>query len=615
MILAISVGLLVLYYSKDILLYSLRNHEDSIESSKLFKVAEDSYRNGYLENSAVSYYNYLNTNPSKTNKILTYKRLFEINVLRSDIPAAFEILNQLEELSPNDLSVSINRLKLLLREENFTATKIFIDANYGKLKKSPEFIDLTATYYMMQENFERALKELERIPVRKRDYSFTKKIVHCYVKQNQLSKALSCLHKKEPLVRTFDDKSKTEEFFLLKNIVLLLKGDQNDISDDLRVSLLDPKMRVFGAKLQILSCMFQERNVKLAELLENKEIRALYKTDPVFLSRIGNYYAYSKDYEKARIFYEMIPDCRDYNEQELLALIDIYYCGGLFSQAEEALGNLNRRFAYKKPVYFKNGSLLSKKQGKFAEAVHKLKQGSELYSRDAEKFDSDFYFRLAHLHGENGFADAALEYLEEGKNLQKSFTGTYDKTFDILKIKYAGANLSHDGAEQELLEMRERADADLTTYFRLVRFYLESRRQFDAQRELDTVKSMPMSKEQRSVYDIYCLFLAMYQKNQTSYQDVRTRILENEKVSPLYIALIHLLDANYKMCLDTLVEWEGTLADSEKDELYQVYYLCAVANYLSNNISLSYQALHKLPANYPNVGYLKGLIQTSGNEE
>ncbi|MBQ2124324.1 MAG: hypothetical protein II196_00850, partial [Spirochaetales bacterium] len=447
LILAISVGLLVLYYSKDILLYSLRNHEDSIESSKLFKVAEDSYRNGYLENSAVSYYNYLNTNPSKTNKILTYKRLFEINVLRSDIPAAFEILNQLEELSPNDLSVSINRLKLLLREENFTAAKIFIDANYGHLKRSPEFIDLTATYYMMQENFERALKELERIPVRKRDYSFTKKIVHCYVKQNQLSKALSCLHKKEPLVRTFDDKSKTEEFFLLKNIVLLLKGDQNDISDDLRVSLLDPKMRVFGAKLQILSCMFQERNAKLAELLEDKEIRELYKTDPVFLSRIGNYYAYSKDYEKARIFYEMIPDCRDYTEQELLALIDIYYCAGLFSQAEEALGNLNRRFAYKKPVYFKNGSLLSKKQGKFAEAVHKLKQGSELYSRDAEKFDSDFYFRLAHLHGENGFADAALEYLEEGKNLQKSFTGTYDKTFDILKIKYAGANLSHDGAE------------------------------------------------------------------------------------------------------------------------------------------------------------------------
>ncbi|MBQ2294792.1 MAG: hypothetical protein II258_05350, partial [Spirochaetales bacterium] len=203
----------------------------------------------------------------------------------------------------------------------------------------------------------------------------------------------------------------------------------------------------------------------------------------------------------------------------------------------------------------------------------------------------------------------------EGKNLQKSFTGTYDKTFDILKIKYAGANLSHDGAEQELLEMRERTDADLTTYFRLVRFYLESHRQFDAQRELDTVKSMPMSKEQRSVYDIYCLFLAMQQKNQTSYQDVRTRILENEKVSPLYIALIHLLDANYKVCLDTLVEWEGTLADSEKEELHQVYYLCAVANYLNNNISLSYQALHKLPANYPNVGYLKGLIQTSGNEE
>ena len=613
LILAISVGLLVLYYSKDILLYSLRNHEDSIESSKLFKVAEDSYRNGYLENSAVSYYNYLNTNPSKTNKILTYKRLFEINVLRLDISGAFEVLNQLEELTPNDLSVSINRLKLLLREENFTAAKIFIDANYSRLKRSPEFIDLTATYYMMQENFERALKELERIPVRKRDYAFTKKIVHCYVKQNQLSKALSCLHKKEPLVRTFDDKSKTEEFFLLKNIVLLLKGDQNDISDDLRVSLLDPKMRVFGAKLQILSCMLQERNVKLAELLENKEIRSLYKTDPVFLSRIGNYYAYCKDYEKARIFYEMIPDCRDYTEQELLALIDIYYCGGLFAQAEEALNMLNRRFAYKKPVYFKNSALFSQKQGKFAEAVHKLKQGSELYSKDAEKFDSDFYFRLAHLHGENDFADAALKYLEEGKNLQKRFTGTYDKTFDVLKIKYAGTHLSHDGAEQELLEMRERSDADLTTYFRLVRFYLESRRQFDAQRELDTVKSMPMSKEQRSIYDIYCLFLAMQQKNQTSYQDVRSRILDNKTVSPLYIALIHLLDGNYKVCLDMLIEWEGTLFDSDKNELYQIYYLCAVANYLNNNISLAYQALHKLPANYPNAGYLKGLLQTLGD--
>jgi predicted Zn-dependent protease len=615
LILAISVGLLVLYYSKDILLYSLRNHEDSIESSKLFKVAEDSYRNGYLENSAVSYYNYLNTNPSRVNKILTYKRLFEINVLRGDVAAAFDILEQQEKLSPNDLSVNINRLKLLLREENLVDAKIFIDANYGKMKKSPEFIDWVATYYMMQENYERALKELERIPVRKRDYSFTKKIVHCYVKQNQLSKALSCLHKKEPLVRTFDDKAKTEEFFLLKNIVLLLKGESNDLCDDLRVALLEPKMRVFGAKLQILSCMLQERNAKLAELLEDKEIVEIYKADPVFLSKIGNYYAYTKDYEKARIFYEMIPNCRDYNEQELLALIDIYYRNGSFAQAEETLSKLNRRFAYKKPVYFKNGSLLSKKQGKFAEAVHKLKQGSELYSKDAENFDSDFYFRLAHLHGENGFAEAALKYLEEGKNLQKKQTGTYDKTFDILKIKYAGAELSHDGAEQELLERRERSDADLTTYFRLVRFYLESRRQFDAQRELDTVKSMPMSKQQRSVYDIYCLFLAMYQKNQASYQEVREKILDNEKSSPLYIALIHLLDGNYKVCLDTLVEWEGTLAETEKDELNQIYYLCAVANYLRNNVSEAYRALHKLPPEYPNAGYLKGLLQTSSNQK
>lgn len=615
LILVISCGLLFLYYSKDIILYSLRNREDYVESSKLFRVAEDSYRSGYLENSAVSYYNYLNTNPSKVNKILTYKRLFEINVLRGDFAAAFDILDQHEKLSPNDLSVGINRLKLLLREENFPAAKIFIDANYNRLKKSPEFIDLVGTYYMMQENYERALKELEKIPARKRDYSFTKKIVHCYVKQNQLSKALSCLHKKEPTVRTFDDKAKTEEFFLLKNIVLLLKGDQNDISDDLRVSLLDPQTRVFGAKLQILSCMLQERNAKLAELLDDKEIREIYKKDPVFLARIGNYYAYSKNYEKARVFYEMIPECRDYTEQELLALTDIYYCCGMFELAEETLSKLNRRFGYKKNAYFKNGALLSQKQGKFAEAVHKLKQGSELYSRDSENFDSDFYFRLAHLHGENGFPEAALEYLEEGKNLQKKYTGTYDKTFDVLKIKYAGENLSHDGAEQELLEMRERSDADLTAYFRLIRFYLESSRQFDAQRELETVKSMPMSKNQRSVYDIYCLFLAMQQKNQAVYQDVRRKILDNETTSALYVSLIHLLDGNYKECIDTLVEWEGTLADSNKNDLYQAYYLCAVANYLRGNISEAYQALYKLPPEYPNAGYLKGLLQSSSDAQ
>lgn len=615
LILVISCGLLFLYYSKDIILYSLRNREDYVESSKLFRVAEDSYRSGYLENSAVSYYNYLNTNPSKVNKILTYKRLFEINVLRGDFAAAFDILDQHEKLSPNDLFVGINRLKLLLREENFPAAKIFIDANYNRLKKSPEFIDLVGTYYMMQENYERALKELEKIPARKRDYSFTKKIVHCYVKQNQLSKALSCLHKKEPTVRTFDDKAKTEEFFLLKNIVLLLKGDQNDISDDLRVSLLDPQTRVFGAKLQILSCMLQERNAKLAELLDDKEIREIYKKDPVFLARIGNYYAYSKNYEKARVFYEMIPECRDYNEQELLALTDIYYCCGMFEQAEETLSKLNRRFGYKKNAYFKNGALLSQKQGKFAEAVHKLKQGSELYSRDSENFDSDFYFRLAHLHGENGFPEAALEYLEEGKNLQKKYTGTYDKTFDVLKIKYAGENLSHDGAEQELLEMRERSDADLTAYFRLIRFYLESSRQFDAQRELETVKSMPMSKNQRSVYDIYCLFLAMQQKNQAVYQDVRRKILDNETTSALYVSLIHLLDGNYKECIDMLVEWEGTLADSDKNDLYQAYYLCAVANYLRGNISEAYQALYKLPPKYPNAGYLKGLLQSSSDAQ
>lgn len=599
----------VFYYSKNIFLYSLRNHEKVTESSKLLKLAEEAYKEGYLENSATAYYNYLKTAPSKVNQILTYKRLFEINVLKGDIPRALSVLKDQEQLTPNDPFISINRLKLFLRTENLTEAKAEITKSRNKLKKSPEFMDLTATYYMKKEDYETALKELLKIPQRKRGYFINKKVVHCYIKINQISRALAYLHKMEPLVRTFDNKAAKGEFFLLKSAAKLLKGESEKITEDLRPSLLEPDLRPIGYKLILFSYILQDREAELTDFLSNKEVFTICENNPKLLASIGNYYVYRKKYSSAQFYYETIYEKRDYTKQELLALSDIYYHLQDFKNAEKTLRKLNSRYSYISKDYFKNLALLRLKQDDFSGAVHYLTQGSKEYEEE-----SDFYLRLAYINGENGFQNAAITHLKEGMRISKLLqNGTYDQTFDLLKLKYSGNGSSKDLTELELLVMRNHSEASVLTYFRLIRFYLANNRLFDAKRELQTAENLPLSKEQKREYYGYRFIYALQNGNLEEYNEIK-KILEKEKeADPLYLAIIQLIDGNYDIALDSLLNLERKIEETDKSKLERILYLKSVIHYYKKDYPASYQSLYSLFSLNPHhkkASYLQNILNS-----
>ncbi|HPO49378.1 MAG TPA: hypothetical protein PLO89_03545 [Spirochaetota bacterium] len=61
-----------------------RKISQKINDENLLKLAEKSYNDGYLENSAIYYRDYLETNPKKLSKIKVYEKMFEIGVVRNN---------------------------------------------------------------------------------------------------------------------------------------------------------------------------------------------------------------------------------------------------------------------------------------------------------------------------------------------------------------------------------------------------------------------------------------------------------------------------------------------------------------------------------------------------
>lgn len=70
---------IVLFYSKDIITYSLAK-TNSQNPISILKKADEAFKKGYLENSALEYQNYLNTNPDKAQKMLSYRKIFAIHI-------------------------------------------------------------------------------------------------------------------------------------------------------------------------------------------------------------------------------------------------------------------------------------------------------------------------------------------------------------------------------------------------------------------------------------------------------------------------------------------------------------------------------------------------------
>lgn len=601
-VILIAMPLLVLYYSKDILIYSFSKERESSDN-QILKLAEDAFRKGFLENSAIHYQSYLTNNPSKQNKITAYKRLFEINVLSGNYDAALINLKEMELLDTRDYSVFINRIKLLLRTDRMSGAKFEIDANYGKLKKSPEFLELTAVYHLKTANYETALSELLKIPPRRRSFSINMKIVHSYIKQNQISRAIAYLSKIEPRVRTFDDKNQKGEFILVKSLSHMIKGDYAYMTNNLKSGILTGSNRNMGYRLQIYAFIMQDNLNELTSLLKNHEIQSM--KDPDLYSLIGNYYFYKGDYENALLYYEKMNDIREYTESELLSLTDIYYYAKKYEEAEKKLKYLNSEFGFNTPSYFKNMSKVKLSSGDFPSAYGYLKEGSQKY-----KDDLDFYIRLALINYEQEFSDNALYYINEGDRVSKLLFKETDKRFDILRLKLTD-NSKLSFTELELLEMRNRPDADLKAYFRLIEFYVSNNRFFDAKRELDTVANLPRTAEQNNIFNIYKLIYAVNSNSYTEYAAVRESIISNDKIPVLYRILCLYLDGEYSKGISLSISYENSLSDKNKAEKIKMYYLRALLYYYSRDYVSCNIVLMQLfdidPFNRKAL-YLKGLL-------
>lgn len=600
---ALAAAALVVYYSKDIILYSLGRNDKS-KKGIMLKMAEDAYRDGYLENSAVYYQNYLKTNPSKANTIIVNKKLFEINVLKGDLYNALITLKNIELLDPSDSSVYINRVKILIRQNELKGARFEINRIYKKLKKSPEFIELSGVVFMRNGDFEKAVKEFEKIPYRKRGYSINKKVAECYMKLNQISNSISYLNKMEPSVRAFDDKQKKGEYLLLRGIAGILKGDYDAVSQDLRPGILDAKLRSVGYRILIYSYIIQDRYEALNEFFDNPEVAS--DNSPELLIIVGNYYYYRKDYSKAAYFYEKVGEIRKFMKHELLALTDIYYRVGDYKSAEAALKKANLEYGFVSPLYFKNMSKLRLLQNDFQQGIFYLKQGVLDFNED-----EDFYLRLGMINIDAGFKETALEYINEGVRISKLLNnGEYNPDFDVLRIKLTETK-DKDLTEFDLLDMRSSSDADISTYFRLIEFYLVNNRLFDAKRELDTVERLPLTIEQKRVFIGYKFIYSIADGDYQGYLAIRKQIVDDDSYDLFYKGVCYFLDGDYDAAGDILMMLDVDENWGDRNKLVIINYVKALVFYYKEDYAVAHQALDRLFEIEPyhrKGNYLKGLM-------
>ena len=121
LLLTIFVTSLFLVYSVIIDIPFSKRLTKKINNEKILKLAEKMYDDGYLENSALQYRNYLETNPKKISKIKVYERVFEINIIRKQYNEALKYLSLWEEIDSKNPLIYILRIKLLFRLDAYQA--------------------------------------------------------------------------------------------------------------------------------------------------------------------------------------------------------------------------------------------------------------------------------------------------------------------------------------------------------------------------------------------------------------------------------------------------------------------------------------------------------------
>ncbi len=576
----------------------------------LLKSAEEAYENGFLENSALYYKTYINSNIKNVEKILAYKRLFEISVLKTNFTDALFYLDKIEEIDKKSKETHLDRIKIYLRLTQYSNALKEIVKNQQNLKRSIEFRELTAIYYMKIGEFKKALNILEKIPYNKREFEIHKKIVLCFLTLNQFKDSINYLNKIENKVKYLNEKKYLGEFNLLKGISkIFLNNYENAIEDLNKAISLAPEYKENAVKLLLFTNIVIDNPDEIFKIIENISNDALFK-DFELTNYLGDYYIYKNDYQKSLYIYQQLEKETQLTKDKLMTLADLYYYTKNYNNSLRLIENLIENYNYKSPELYKNLSLLYGKINDPNNELFFLKEGLNNF-RD----DLDFYVRFSKLYLDKNEPFISLQYINEAKEIYENNKNIpYDKRLDILYI-LALQQSDKTLTEKELLNLREKEGTNIDYYFQIIKYYLEHYKFSDAKRELDTAFKLQINSEQLKILNTYKLVLSLYKKNNDDYQDSKKYLLNNQNNNSsdnINISVIYLYDNDYDKALDTLNLINiYSLPDDIKNK---VLYLKSLCHFYKNELSLSLELVRAILENDPSnmkASNLKTLINNN----
>ncbi|MBR6198713.1 MAG: hypothetical protein IKQ61_00465 [Spirochaetales bacterium] len=563
-------------------------------------MADEEFDKGYLENSAVYYKSFINSNPDKRDKILAYQKLFEIDVLQKNYYTALDDLAEMEKLDSSPF-VYVSRLRLLLRLEDYTDARKEIERNYPRMKKSVEYKELVSVFFMKTGEFHQAISELSKIPFAKREFDVHKRILHCYIKLNQISNAMAYSDKIESKIRTLNMRDYYSEFAIIRAILYLLRNDVAAAKNELEFGQINKKYHSLVLRLQVYANILDDKEEFVISPTDDNLSEIAGDTD--FIRNVADYFYYKKNYPRALEYYTVLADHHILKKDEVMAMADLYYKTAQYDKSIEMIRRLTSEYSYSGANYFKNLAVNYKKMQNYQQAVFYLREGLDFYRNDV-----DFYIRLASLHIAMQDYRTALQYVSDGKDVLR---GQYDRRLDILRIQ--ALTLSDvTMSEQELLALREQGLSNPEYYFKLIEHYISNNRFPDAKRELDTVSVLDLSVQQQQVLNVYKLYFALKMNDTVAanaYMDAVLAAPITDTVSMFNHAVINILRGEYDKAINTLVTSDRTtFSAAQKGKLS---YLIAVCYYMKRDYGSAYKYAKASLALRPSdskASYLMSLI-------
>ncbi len=534
--------------------------------------------------------------------------MFEISILKKNFDEALSYLDKIEENNKKDPEIHLNRIKVYLRLSQYPNALKEIVKNQQKLKRSIEFRELTAIYYMKTKNFKKSLNILEKIPYNKREFSIHKEIILCYLILNQFKDSISYINKIEKKAKSMDERKTLGEFYLLKAISKIFLNNHESAIDDLNKTIsLNPDFKSSASKLMLYSNIILDNPGDIFKTIENIAGNEVLLNDINLLKNIGNYYIYKNDYQKSLYIYSQLKKAKNLNKEELMILADLYYFTNNYNSSIETIEILFENYNYRSPELYKNLSLLFGRNKDFNNELFFLKEGLNNY-----KDDLNFYVRLAKLYIDKNEPFIALQYINEAKDIyDKNQNIPYDKRLDILYI-LALQQSNKTFSEKELLNLREKESGNIEYYLQIIKYYLDSYKFSEAKRELETAFRLQQDNEQIKTLNTIQLILALYTNNNDDYQKAKKELFDSQNKNNqdfINTAIVNLFENDYNKALEILnsINIYSTSIKTQN----KVLYLKSLCYFYKGEYKLSFELINKIlekePANLK-ASYLKNLI-------